>query len=122
MSDVTKLDVCEVQKRIETGRVTVVDIRPASDYFGGRISCAHNFPGRSIRTRSKSVPQPHHLIIVGDTDEEAIEVGEIALELGFETACYLQGGMDAWMEAGLPIATASEGYGATPSADRASRS
>ena len=47
--------------------------------------------------------------MVAESDERGREAAELAFALGFADVAYLEGGVEAWSEAGYPTETVSDG-------------
>lgn len=112
MAEIKMLSVEEARQEIEGGRFTI-DTRFPFDYFGGRVPGSLNLPGRSIETRKTQVPD-RPLLFVSEDDDAGVEAAEFAQSIGFADVAVLEGGIDAWMDAGYPTETASDGLAPMP--------
>ena len=95
----------QVRERLDTGRAILVDIREADEFVRSHITGAQSQP---LSTWAKA-----HLSV--DPDADVI----FTCRSGMRTACacdrlaarvngdafVMQGGLDAWTKAGLPVAT-----------------
>jgi rhodanese-related sulfurtransferase len=95
----------QVRERLDTGRAILVDIREADEFVRSHITGAQSQP---LSTWEKA-----HLSV--DPDADVI----FTCKSGMRTACacdrlaarvngdafVMQGGLDAWTKAGLPVAT-----------------
>ena len=106
---ILKLDA--VQSAMREG-AQIVDLRAAFEYAGGRIPESANFPGRSIESRSNLLSKDRPVVLVAGENEHITEMAQLFESLGFLDISYLEGGFDAWENAGLPIETISDGMGA----------
>jgi len=113
MADIKPLSPGDAIKEIEAGRF-VIDTRFPFDYFGGRVPGSLNLPGKSIQTRKAQVPPNRPLLIVSEDDDTAVEIGELAVSLGFLDVSFLEGGVDAWIDADYPTDTISDGIAPAP--------
>lgn len=109
MSDIAMLSVDEVKARLGAPNTIVVDVRLPFDYYGGRIPGAISLPGSMILERVGQIAADRKLIFVCDDGEQSTESAEIARDAGFNDIAVLAGGLDAWMDADLPMESASDG-------------
>jgi rhodanese-related sulfurtransferase len=100
------LSVDDVERRVRSG-AELIDVRPIEAFGGGHI------PGSlSIALRPSFaswlgwlVPADQPLIFVLDPDQDRVELVRQALGIGYEQlAGELAGGVDAWANAGRPLA------------------
>ena len=103
---VTAVELLELQK---TPGVMVIDVRLPIDYFGGRIKGSLNLPGTSIQGRVGKLPAEARFVFVCDDGRQGSKIASLAQSLGFNDVSVLRGGYDAWLEAGLPTETITEG-------------
>lgn len=112
MSDTQKYTVSavEAQKWLSSGQAVLVDVREPDEFKAGHIAYALSLPLGSfgecmkqldLRSGSKIVFQCQR----GKRGQQACE---IARQVGADHAVYnLEGGIDAWKAAGLPVITAA---------------
>lgn len=94
----------ELQRRIKTGEVIVVDVRPDEEFQAGHIAGARSIPITELRTRMKEIPKNRTVVaycrgpycVLAD---QAVEV----LRSSGRRALRLQGGFPEWQMDGLPI-------------------
>ena len=83
----------------------VIDIRDQAEYARGHIANARSFPVKVLEERRgeleklKSAP----LIVSCDTGSRAGAAAEKLRSLGMPDVYVLQGGINAWRDAGLPV-------------------
>lgn len=98
----------QVHERL--GQVLVLDVRPAIAFDEGHIPGAHNIPLEAsfILWAGWLLPATAQLLLVADGQEQirAAVRKLIAVALD-EYDGYLEGGMEAWRQAGLPLARVS---------------
>ena len=85
-----------------------VDIRSADEYRKGHVSGAKSLPQQQIKDNKvhaiekfKDAP----IVLVCNTGHTAISVAKSLQEQGFNQVAVLAGGMNAWRNDKLPIAT-----------------
>lgn len=101
----------DVAKEMESGEVLVVDIREASEREGGRIPGSIHAP-RGMLEFYADPSSPYHLedfdpnkrVILHCAAGGRSSLGVKALEqLGYTNIAHLDGGFEAWKEAGNPV-------------------
>ena len=97
----------EAKAKLDTGEATAIDVRMAYDWAGDRIRGSINLPNLAIQFRTPEVPQDKELVFYGRNTERASRAAEKAIELGFKTVCVIDGGFDAWLDAGMPTESIS---------------
>jgi rhodanese-related sulfurtransferase len=96
------------QMRRQTQGALVLDVRAAADYGAAHIPNSLNIGlGGQFASWAGSLISPESsLIIVAENEAKAEEAVLRLARVGLENVSgFLQGGMDAWLEAGLDIAT-----------------
>ena len=104
-----QINVQEAQQKIQEGSVVAIDVRMPFDYAGGRIPGSVNLPGESLRFRKQVVPEGKELLIFSEDGMKGTGVCTLAISLGYTGVYYVEGGIDAWREAGYDMETISEG-------------
>ena len=86
----------------------VIDVRPFGDFARGHLSDALSI---ALRPAFASwlgwiVPAERPLVFVREPDQDGRDLVDQCLKIGYENLVgELQGGMDAWRGAGLPVST-----------------
>jgi len=81
-----------------------LDIRSPDLFKGGSIPQARNMPPADLPTKAKSLPKDKPIIVVCERGRTAVGVANTLKGQGFEHVYVLEGGLAAWLEAGLPLA------------------
>ena len=102
----------EVFSLSESGYV-IVDARSSASFGAGHIKGSFNIQKSSAEFEQRVgwiVPNGSQIILVTEKDDEAQKCIFNMAFLGLDTsvAGYLEGGMDAWMNAGRPVETTSQ--------------
>lgn len=84
---------------------TLVDIRPDSSYGAGHIPQSRHIPASDIAHKTGSLSKDKPLILVCDRGITATSAAAKFRAQGFTSVFTLEGGINAWMQAGLPITT-----------------
>jgi rhodanese-related sulfurtransferase len=97
----------EDARKLQTEGVPVIDVREADEYAEGHVVGAPLIPHKSVYERAEEVGQ-----VTGGKDEPVMFIckkgqrsavaAEFAAAAGFTKLYNIEGGTDAWIEAGLP--------------------
>ncbi len=106
---VAQVSVAEVKAALESGKLQVIDVRPSFDFAGGRIPGSMSLPNRSIASRSDQLDATRRIVLVSEHGGDADGAAQLALTLGFTDVAVVEGGFDAWLNAGYPTQTIDDG-------------
>jgi hydroxyacylglutathione hydrolase len=107
LSPAAALSAAEVGKLAAHGSV-ILDVRDADDFGAGHIPGALNIGlgGQFASWAGSLIPMTSPIVIVADTDARIEEAQLRLARVGLENVQgYLAGGMNAWKEAGLEVAS-----------------
>ena len=90
----------EVKQRPES---TVVDVREYPEYAGGAISGSLPVPLGEVEDAAGRWRRDQSLVLVCRSGKRATQAAEKLERLGFQNLAVLEGGMDGWQKAGLPV-------------------
>lgn len=104
LSGVDLLGPREIVRMLNDGAV-MVDIRTAPEYSKGHILGARNIPadniGEQLTELAKYREQP--LVLCCNSGNESVRAGRTLKMQGFKKIYCLQGGLQAWHTANLPL-------------------
>ncbi len=103
----TRLSIDEFRGQLAAGAI-VIDVRPFVDFARGHIPGALSIVLRPAFASWLGwiVPADRPLIFVRAPDQDAQDLVEQCLKIGYENlAGELEGGIDAWQVAGFPVST-----------------
>ncbi len=106
---ISQVSVTDVKAALESGKVQVVDLRPSFDFAGGRIPGSVSLPNQSIASRPEQLDRTRRILFVSEHGSEADGAAQLALTLGFTDVAIVEGGYDAWLDAGYPTHTIDDG-------------
>ncbi len=97
-----KISIPELRALQESGApFFLMDVREASEYADAHLAGSQSIPLGSIWTREADVPRDRPIVVYCANDVR----GDIAMreleKLGFSNVRHLEGGMSAWLAAGL---------------------
>ena len=81
-----------------------LDIRSAEHFKAGHVPQSRNVPAGDIANKLGSLPKDKPIIVVCERGRNATAVVGTLKKNGFQDVCSLQGGLAAWIEAGMPLA------------------
>ena len=95
----------EAKQRLDAGAVSVVDVREQWEYARDHIPQAKLVPLGQIISRPAEVIEGDGLVFVCEVGQRSAVAAEMAAALGRTDVYNLEGGMQAWRAAGLPVET-----------------
>jgi rhodanese-related sulfurtransferase len=100
----------ELRRRLETGEVTLIDVRPLVESAQGRIAGARAIPADELTEHLDELPRDRPVVAYcrGPYCVWADEAVQLLTERGFKAA-RLTSGFPDWRAAGLPVETQPTG-------------
>jgi rhodanese-related sulfurtransferase len=100
----------ELLRRVRSGEVTVLDVRPAEEYRAGHIPGALSIPVAELKTRLKELPKNREVVAYcrGPYCVMAVEAVELLRKKGFKAHRMEQGLVD-WRARGWRVEAEREG-------------
>ncbi|MFP5352868.1 MAG: rhodanese-like domain-containing protein [Actinomycetota bacterium] len=92
------------------GEAHIIDVREQSEWNAGHIEGALHIPMGEIPERLDDIPDGRALVAVCRSGGRSEQVARFLSDKGFEIE-NLDGGMEAWAKAGLPIVGPDGGPG-----------
>jgi rhodanese-related sulfurtransferase/DNA-binding transcriptional ArsR family regulator len=104
------VDADELARRVRTGEVTVLDVRPAEEYRAGHIAGAISIPIAELKARLKELPKDREVVAYcrGPYCVMAVEAVQLLRKRGF-TAQRMEHGVVDWRARGWRIDIGNEG-------------
>ncbi|MEM6405907.1 MAG: rhodanese-like domain-containing protein [Pseudomonadota bacterium] len=95
----------EATRLINREQAVVVDVRPVNDFKTGHIINAHNIPSNGLKDQLKVLQKYRNkpIIAVCRSGMTSATACKTLRKEGFSQVYNLQGGMQAWETANLPI-------------------
>lgn len=101
---VVTLTAQELSDLVRTREVDVVDVREAQEWAAGHIDGARSVPLDDLRADPDStLPRHDGIIFVCAKGIRSVAAAKLADRLGYTTLYSLEGGTNAWAQAGLPL-------------------
>ena len=93
----------EGQTRLQHGAV-LVDVRERDEYDAARVASATLIPLSEFAARVAELPKDKEVVLICAGGVRSARAAEYAEAQGY-TVTNLEGGMNAWAAAGLPVET-----------------
>ena len=108
---VNYVTVSELQTELQAKRVTLLHVGAKGEYDTGHIPGALWMPESGVPARAKRLPKNRPLVLYCYCGEhEASHRAAFLLKtLGYANVCVLEGGYQAWLDAGLPVKQTAAG-------------
>ena len=93
----------DANERVSRGELKIVDVRENWEYARDHIPSATLTPLGQIISKPQDVIKSDNLIFVCEVGQRSAAAAEMAAALGMQHVFNLEGGMQAWRTAGLPV-------------------
>ncbi len=92
------------------GGALLVDVREAHEWVAGHVPVARHIPVIAVADALASFPRDRPIIVICRSGRRSAAVTDQLMRSGFDVM-NLEGGVVAWVEAGLPFETDEGGEG-----------
>jgi len=99
----TRITVEEAKEMVDRGDIQVIDVREPNEYREGHMPGAKLIPVNSVLTRIQELNHDRDIVFVCAVGQRSALACEMAAAMGLERLYNLEGGTQAWVEAGLPV-------------------
>ena len=99
----TRIDVHEAKRLIDDGGVQVVDSREADEHAEGHVPGALNIPHMSTLPRADELAKDRPILFICKVGQRSAVAAEFAASVGLSDLYNVEGGHDAWSEAGYEL-------------------
>ncbi|MEB3162083.1 MAG: rhodanese-like domain-containing protein [Prochlorothrix sp.] len=97
------MDAATLNTQLQQGTVVLADVREPVEYRGEHIAGAVSVPLSSLNPAQLPAVAPNQILVLScKTGNRSSEAARKLLAVGYETVIQLEGGLDAWKQAGLP--------------------
>lgn len=83
----------------------VVDVRPLAAFQAGHIAQSRNIPLSELEQKAAKLPKDKPIVVACDRGNIAMGAAARLRKSGLERVAVLEGGLNAWIQAGLPTST-----------------
>jgi rhodanese-related sulfurtransferase len=96
------VDVTEAARRAELGSAVLLDVREPDEWRAGHAPSAQHLPMSELQERLAEVPRDRPVLAICRSGARSGRVTAALVGIGYE-AENVDGGMKAWVKAGLPL-------------------
>ena len=103
------IDMAELRRRLKSGDVTLIDVRPEAEYEAGHIAGAKSVPLETLERRLSAIPKRRPVVAYCRGPYCVLSAGAVEkLRRRGYRAMRLADGLPDWKAAGLPVAVGAE--------------
>jgi len=99
----TRISVADGKEMMSRDDVAVIDVREPPEYNAGHVPDARLIPVASVFARRDELPLDRDIVFVCAVGQRSALACEMAAAAGFTRLFNLEGGTEAWIEAGYPV-------------------
>ena len=103
MSDFKNISVAELGAMLQQGKVRLVDVRTDAEVARGKIPQGISLPLHLLPMRLGELDKTGPTVFYCQMGGRSAQAAAFAAANGFSDVYNLQGGIAAWMQAGLPV-------------------
>ena len=100
----TRITVDEAKEMLERNGAAVVDVREPFEYTAGHVPNAALIPVATVYARREDLPRDKDVIFVCAVGQRSALACEMAAAAGLTRLYNLEGGTEAWVKSGQPVA------------------
>lgn len=108
MSSFKDVDGAALISMQQNGTVTVLDVRTENEVAGGIIPGAQHFPLNTVPAKFEELDRAVPIVIYCQTGGRSAQASAFLASKGFTNIHNLQGGVNAWVNAGNSLVAKSE--------------
>jgi hydroxyacylglutathione hydrolase len=106
LESVTDVDAETLAEQLRRGDVQLIDVRARSEWEEGHIGGARNVPLGDIAAEARTIASSGPVVVQCTSGSRSTIASSILLANGVRDVMNLQGGLAAWLDAGLAVADA----------------
>lgn len=103
MSGFKNISVTELEAMLQQGKVCLVDVRTDAEVAHGKIPQGMSLPLHLLPMRLNELDKARPTVFYCQMGGRSAQAAAFAAANGFDNVYNLQGGIAAWMHAGLPV-------------------
>jgi rhodanese-related sulfurtransferase len=99
------VSAAEATTLINRRNAVVVDLRPAAEFATGHLPAARNIEPSELQAKIGQIAKnkANPVVLVCQTGQQSQRASRTVSEAGYAEVHVLQGGVDAWQKAGMPV-------------------
>lgn len=102
---VLRISARHLEAKLILKSAVVVDVGTKNEYDAGHIPGSISIPASQVAARARALPKSKEIVLYCNCGTQELSTG-VAVELqrqGFDDVSVLEGGYQAWLDAGLPV-------------------
>lgn len=103
MSDFKTINPTELEQMLQQGSICLVDVRTEAEIQQGKIGNGHEMPLHELPMHIDQLDKAETVVFYCKMGVRSAQAAAFAVDRGFEQVYNLQGGITAWVHAGLPV-------------------
>jgi rhodanese-related sulfurtransferase len=90
---------------INRRNAAIIDVRPATEFAKGHLPAARNFDFAELQAKIGQIAKnkSNPVLLVCQTGQQSQKASQALTDGGYAEVHVLQGGVDAWQKAGMPV-------------------
>ncbi len=96
------LDAASLAQALQADRVTLIDVREPSEFAGERLAEARRVSLSKFDVDQIPLTGDRQLVLYCQTGNRSAQAAQHLFAAGFEQVAHLEGGLEAWKQAGYP--------------------
>ncbi|PLZ03443.1 sulfurtransferase [Burkholderia sp. WAC0059] len=99
------LSAAEATQIINRRNAVVVDLRPAAEFANGHLPSARQIEFAELQAKVAQLAKnrSNPVLLVCQTGQQSRKARRVVKEAGYEEVHVLEGGLNAWQQAGMPV-------------------
>ncbi|KNH00566.1 Rhodanese-related sulfurtransferase [Candidatus Burkholderia brachyanthoides] len=99
------VSAAEATMLINRRNAVVIDLRPAAEFAKGHLPSARNIEQAELQAKIGQIAKnkSNPVVLVCQTGQQSQRASRIVTEAGYAEVHVLEGGVDAWQKAGMPV-------------------
>lgn len=110
LSGIRNVNVNEAVRILNDDDSLVLDVRLEKEYLASHIKGSMHIPLGALAARLAEIKkfQDRPVVVTCQTGNRSLQGAQILKKQGFEQVSNLAGGLNAWMQASMPVASGKE--------------
>jgi len=99
------VSAAEAVQLINRRNAAVIDLRPSAEYAQGHVPAAKNFAFADLQAKVGQIAKNkgNPVLLICQTGQQSQKASRMLTEAGYAEVHVLEGGLDAWQKAGMPV-------------------
>ncbi|MDR5778301.1 rhodanese-like domain-containing protein [Caballeronia sp. LZ065] len=99
------ISAAEATTLINRRNAVVVDLRPAAEFASGHLPSSRNLEVSELQAKIGQIAKnkSNPVVLVCQTGQQSQRASRSVSEAGYAEVHVLEGGVDAWQKAGMPV-------------------